>query len=203
MGCEKINIIVIMFIERKFKMSKKNVFKIFYIIIMIAILIVPGIKKYIYNNFTLGVGSSNGSKYYCSYFKKTESTYEKESMVNFISNDGINMIKRINGVPGDTVDIEEKRILINDEVVRDRSNNVKVYEPAHYELGEDEYFMLGDSILSWDSAFFGPVKEEQFIKQVEFYKKAKSDDLDVKILNYFFVTGAGKTVEEVCDGNKK
>lgn len=184
-------------------MNKKNVFKIIYVIIIIAILITPEIKKYIYNNFTLGVGSSNGSKYYCSYFKKTESTYEKESMVNFISNDGVNMIKRIKGVPGDTVDVEEKRILINGEVIRDRSNNAKVYEPAHYELGEDEYFMLGDSILSWDSAFFGPVKVEQFIQQLEFYKKAKSDDLDVKILNYLFATEAGQTVEEICDENKK
>lgn len=71
------------------------------------------------------------------------------------------IIKRVIGLPGETVEIKNNKIYINDEVIEDEA---AYGETSNYEkkvLKDDEYFLLGDNrLISKDSRSFGPVKKE-------------------------------------------
>lgn len=79
-------------------------------------------------------------------------------------------IKRIIGLPGETVDINGEEVtIINKEnkegfkldqsYVENKSNTT-----GHYVLEEDEYFVMGDNrSASSDSRYWGPVKENLLV----------------------------------------
>jgi signal peptidase I len=58
-------------------------------------------------------------------------------------------IKRIIGLPGETIRIEENTIYINDEVLKEDFGNEPMNSPGIAQetitLGSDEYFVLGDN----------------------------------------------------------
>lgn len=71
------------------------------------------------------------------------------------------LIKRVYGLPGEKIAIEEGNIYINDKKIEDKYayGNTSSYEAIT--LGKDEYFVLGDNrVVSLDSRIIGPVKEE-------------------------------------------
>ncbi len=77
------------------------------------------------------------------------------------------LIKRIIGLPGETVEIKGKIIFINgiemqnSFLLGDLRNGQKV------ELGKDEYFVLGDNLtVSLDSRVFGPVKKDHIVGSI-------------------------------------
>lgn len=72
------------------------------------------------------------------------------------------LIKRVYGLPGEKISIENNTIYINDKKIED----IYAYgDTSNYEsitLGSDEYFILGDNrVVSLDSRTIGPVKEKQ------------------------------------------
>lgn len=72
------------------------------------------------------------------------------------------LIKRVYGLPGEKISIENNTIYINDKKIDD----VYAYgETSNYEsiiLESDEYFILGDNrAVSLDSRTIGPVKKSQ------------------------------------------
>lgn len=72
------------------------------------------------------------------------------------------LIKRVYGLPGEKISIENNSIYINDKKIED----IYAYgDTSNYEsitLGSDEYFILGDNrVVSLDSRTIGPVKEKQ------------------------------------------
>lgn len=77
-------------------------------------------------------------------------------------------IKRIIGVPGDTVEVRDQTVYVNGEAL------VEPYidYPADYTyplitLAEDEYFVLGDNrIHSTDSHVIGPLRREAILGKV-------------------------------------
>ncbi len=78
-------------------------------------------------------------------------------------------IKRIIGLPGETVQIRESRIYINGEVIDDPYKNTDEFLPGSASvpitLGENEYFVLGDNRnVSEDSRYIvGNVNSSQII----------------------------------------
>lgn len=67
-------------------------------------------------------------------------------------------IKRIIGLPGETVRIDGEQIYINGEVLEEHFGKDPITDPGRcveeIELGEDEYFVLGDNrSISKDSRF--------------------------------------------------
>lgn len=84
-------------------------------------------------------------------------------------------IKRVVGLPGDTVDIRNGKVIVTNAehpegVVLDEFYLDSVYGSgleSHAVLNPNEYFLLGDNRgASLDSRNFGPVKEEFFIGKV-------------------------------------
>ncbi len=72
------------------------------------------------------------------------------------------LIKRVYGLPGEKISIENNTIYINDKKLEDiyAYGNTSDYE--NIILGNDEYFVLGDNrMVSLDSRTIGPIKEKQ------------------------------------------
>lgn len=93
----------------------------------------------------------------------------------FDSPDQRYLIKRIIGLPGEEVRVADKRItIINREYPEGLTLDEKMYKPNelgfesfHIEVGQDEYFVLGDNREnSFDSSKFGPIKMRQVVGRV-------------------------------------
>ena len=73
-----------------------------------------------------------------------------------------NLIKRIIGLPGETVEISENQIYIDGESLDDPYGYGITYNIDPVTLGEDEYFILGDNrIISLDSRSFGKIHRSE------------------------------------------
>ena len=75
-------------------------------------------------------------------------TIERFDIVNIRLPDGQLIIKRIIGIPGETVRISGGCVYINDEKLDDIVSCETLYRGIAIEpivLGEDEYFVLGDN----------------------------------------------------------
>lgn len=71
------------------------------------------------------------------------------------------LIKRVYGLPGEKIEIQNNMIYINDKKIEDKYayGNTSNYEAIT--LAEDEYFVLGDNrVVSLDSRIIGPVKKK-------------------------------------------
>lgn len=86
-----------------------------------------------------------------------------------VKNKDKNLIKRVVGLPGDTVQIIDSMVFLNGELyVEDYISSELVYDGGLAEeeiyLGEDEYFVLGDNRpVSMDSRIIGPIKEKDIL----------------------------------------
>ncbi len=83
----------------------------------------------------------------------TSSTYERSLH-----------IKRVVGVPGDSIRIVDNELFVNDEFV---SRSEIHLEDQDYVLGEEEYFVQGDNINdSYDSRMHGPINAEDIYGKI-------------------------------------
>ena len=79
------------------------------------------------------------------------------------------IIKRIIGLPGETVEIKSGKIYINDEEIADDYTFGDTSDYEKITLADDEYFILGDNrLISKDSRYFGPVKESDLMGEAVF-----------------------------------
>ena len=82
-----------------------------------------------------------------------------------------NLVKRVIGLPGETVRYEKGVLYINDKIVKEKFISEEVakqtitrYGNDTFEvtLDDDEYYVLGDNRgNSTDSRYFGPIKKSQ------------------------------------------
>jgi signal peptidase I len=79
------------------------------------------------------------------------------------------LVKRLVGLPGETIEGKDGHILINGKVLSEPylPKDVKSRTFGPEKVPPDSYFMLGDNRqYSKDSTFFGPIKRSQFIGRV-------------------------------------
>ena len=83
--------------------------------------------------------------------------------------DNEKIIKRVIGMPGETVSIKNDKIYINGKIIDNSFAYGATSDVDKIELGEDEYFILGDNrLISKDSRYFGPVTKGEIIGKVVF-----------------------------------
>lgn len=72
------------------------------------------------------------------------------------------IIKRVYGMPGDTLEIKDNKIYINDEIIEDEFHYGETSDVEKIQLEEDEYFVLGDNrLISKDSRALGPITKNE------------------------------------------
>lgn len=68
------------------------------------------------------------------------------------------IIKRVIGLPGESVMYSDNKLYINGKVIEDNYSKTTTNDFDNVILGENEYFVLGDNrIVSKDSRVIGPV----------------------------------------------
>lgn len=81
-----------------------------------------------------------------------------------IKTDNNRIIKRVIGLPGESVMYEDGKLYINGKYVEDSYSLSETKDFENIVLKEDEYFVLGDNReVSKDSRMIGPVKKEQIL----------------------------------------
>ena len=86
---------------------------------------------------------------------------------------GTMLIKRVVGLPGETVELRDQEIFINGELldeayIKEACRTTRCGDNT-WQLGHNEYFMMGDNRNnSRDSRRFGPVPLEKIVGQVIF-----------------------------------
>ena len=80
-----------------------------------------------------------------------------------------NLIKRIIGLPGETVEIKDNEIYINDKKLEDKYGYGVTYNIDKVTLKKDEYFILGDNRkISLDSRVFGTIHKDEIKGTTDF-----------------------------------
>lgn len=83
------------------------------------------------------------------------------------------LVKRIVGLPGDTVEVKGHILYVNGEAQEESYTDVPIEDPdfAPITIEEDHYFVMGDNRhlrKSKDSREFGSVKESDIVGRAEF-----------------------------------
>lgn len=146
---------------------------------LIVLLIIISVCTILFNTFIAQLAQVNGSSMeptmqngqflVVSKISKISQDYERGDILIF-NWEGRHLIKRLIGLPGETVQMKDNSIYINGEKIEDYIDvEIQDYgilaEPIT--LKEDEYIFLGDNRNnSIDSRTFGVVKESVIIGRV-------------------------------------
>ena len=91
-----------------------------------------------------------------------------DMMVGRWPNDPTDVFKRVIGLPGETVQIEDNKVLINGKVLNEAYLEPGVYTESmgrtSWTLGADQYFLMGDNRMeSGDSRQYGPMSAKDIV----------------------------------------
>ncbi len=161
------------------KYAKKVGFLIFEVVkvVLISLAIILPVRMFLIQPFYVEGASMEPSFYDKEYLIINEITYRFNEpqrgeviVFKYPKNPRQYYIKRIIGLPGETIEIRDGQVHINNEILGDEyiellsSDNRKTVV-----LGDNEYFVLGDNRSnSSDSRLFGPLKEKYIIGKVWF-----------------------------------
>ncbi len=154
--------------------------KTFLIVILVGILLtVFVIQKNIVQGSSMVPTLQNGDQLFVEKISKYFSL-ERGDIVTVEHTDPMHpetlLIKRIIGLPGETVEIKDGHVYINGELLEesylDDSLETTIdprYDQASVTLAKDQYFIMGDNRpVSKDSRRIGPITKDQIIGKVLF-----------------------------------
>ena len=164
--------------DSKKEKSKPNIKKnliAFGICVVIAIVIALIITNFVASHTKVEGNSmestlENGDDIIVEKFSYLTNNPERYDIIVFRESESVNYIKRVFALPGETIQITEGKIYINERAIFDAYGNAKMEDGGIAEkpikLGQDEYFVLGDnrnaSKDSRDKAV-GVIKRDQII----------------------------------------
>ena len=74
------------------------------------------------------------------------------------------LIKRVIGLPGETVEYKDGKLYIDGKVMKDEYSKSTTNDFDKVTLGKDEYFVLGDNrAVSIDSRRLGPINKKDIL----------------------------------------
>lgn len=143
-------------------------------VVAISLAIIIPVRYYIMQPFYVKGASMEPNFYNYEYLVIDELSYRLHDpargdvVVLHNPNDpGQFFIKRIIGLPGETVEIKNHRVLINDTQLDESAylaETVETWGNQKVTLDADHYYVLGDNRSeSMDSRVFGPVHKDVFI----------------------------------------
>ncbi|WP_232695673.1 signal peptidase I [Brevibacillus daliensis] len=90
---------------------------------------------------------------------------KRNDIVIFQANEEQMYVKRVVGLPHETIRHKKGRLLINEKPIRYPFKGLQDFEPVT--LKDDEYFVIGDNVTdSLDSRIIGPIKHKQLVGKV-------------------------------------
>lgn len=107
--------------------------------------------------------------------KKYDKTYKRFDVIVF-NNGKDKLIKRIIGLPGETIEYKDNKLYVNDKYIKETflKNNQKTYDFKLEDLGYEKipkgyYFVLGDNRTnSTDSRIIGPISNKKISGKTNF-----------------------------------
>lgn len=165
--------------EKYFKKAISFVWEIAKIVVVAALIVLP-IRYFIFQPFLVKGQSMEPNFENGDYLIIDEISYRLRApqrgeviVFRYPDNPSQRFIKRIVGLPGETIEIEEGKIIVKngeDVMVLNESEYLSSLETIGdlvIELSPDEYFVLGDNrFYSFDSRKFGPLPEDEIIGRV-------------------------------------
>ncbi len=144
----------------------------FVIAILIHVTIVYGFHGRIYKIVGMSMFPTvmNGDKLYCLW---TEQKIDRFDVVA-LEKESMPLIKRVIGMPGDTIRFTRRFVIVNNQPLRENFifNNPIYDTNLSFTLGPDDYFVMGDNRDgSYDSRCFGPVKRREIVEALGFFIK--------------------------------
>ena len=100
--------------------------------------------------------------------KKYDKSYKRFDIV-VLNYNGSRLIKRVIGLPGDSIKYEDNKLYINGKLVKEKfKRNTETYDFKYDVIPEDSYFVLGDNRgNSTDSRVIGPVNKKNIVGTVD------------------------------------
>ncbi|MBI2042669.1 MAG: signal peptidase I [Candidatus Nealsonbacteria bacterium] len=150
-------------------------------IVVVALLIVVPIRYFIFQPFFVRGQSMEPSFFTGDYLIIDELSYHLRSpergetiVFKYPNNPSQKYIKRIIGLPGETIQIEGGQIIIYKDGIAETLNEssyladfIETAGAVRVSLSQDEYFVLGDNrAVSSDSRRWGAVPEDNIIGRV-------------------------------------
>lgn len=111
----------------------------------------------------------NGNSMYPTLKDGEKAFYRKTDEFNrfdiiFFKYENNSLIKRIYGMPGDTITINNEKIYINNKKIEDKYVYGITKDNINITLEDNEYYVLGDNReISRDSRHIGPIKKESIM----------------------------------------
>ena len=95
--------------------------------------------------------------------KKYDTSYERYDIVVVNKSvEGDNLIKRVIGLPGETIRYKNGNLYINGKIIKDNYAHGETGNFQEIVLGKDEYFLMGDNReVSLDSRALGVIKNSE------------------------------------------
>lgn len=156
-----------MLMEENKKSKSKNYFKEFlpYIIIIIVVIL---IKSYVVSPIRVNGESMDSTLKDGDIMLLNEIEYRLGEIERFdivvIRRGDEYLIKRVIGLPGEKVKYLDNKLYINGKYVKEEFKHKKTNDFPIYQLGKDEYFVMGDNRTnSKDSRMIGSVFEDEIL----------------------------------------
>jgi signal peptidase I len=144
-------------------------------VVVISLAIILPIRLWLVQPFYVEGASMEPSFYDSEYLIINEISYRFEEpqrgeVIIFRNpqNTKIYFIKRVLGLPGETIEIKQGKVFIDDELIEESYiENFSTQSKQATILAEDEYFVMGDNRTnSFDSRSIGPIKAKHIIGKV-------------------------------------
>lgn len=148
------------------KESKKSIIKEYlpYVLIIILVLL---IKRYVVSPVRVSGSSMMNTLHSGDIMILNNAAYYFNDIERFdivVVDEGDEyLIKRVIGLPGETIEYRENKLYVNNKLVKD-NYSVEPTDDFKYKVEKDSYFVLGDNRTnSMDSRVFGTFKKKKIL----------------------------------------